>query len=97
MNLNFLDRVSKKKIPKYQISWISVQGVEFFRADGRTEETDRQAGINDEAKSRFSQFLKRAKKRPINGSTAIGIEKRKQAPDQKFHLTYNWYLKGTFN
>jgi len=59
MKLNFLDRF-RKIILKYQISWIPVQGVEFFHADGRTEETDRQTGINDEAKSRFPQFFERA-------------------------------------
>jgi hypothetical protein len=29
-------------------------GEMFFHADGRTEKTDRKAGKNDEAKSRFS-------------------------------------------
>jgi hypothetical protein len=64
-------------------------GMEFFYADGWTGEIDRQASINEEAKSRFSQFFERAQKRPINGSTTVGIKKMKQAPDHKFHLTYN--------
>jgi len=53
-NLNFLDRF--RKIPKYKISWKSVQWQPMCSM--LTERTDR----HDEADNRFSQFWERAYK-----------------------------------
>ena len=35
---------------------VCLVGPEFFRSDGRTEETDRQRDRHDEANSRFSEY-----------------------------------------